>query len=127
MRKVKEYKNKYNRMPINMSSTKFLSVYTLHYIVKKDKPVYGLEIINTIRNIYSKNVWYPSHSTLYPLLEQMVDNSLLYVHKIEHNRKYYNATEEGILYLTKQKEELKEIIYDTCMFFNNIREELYGD
>lgn len=118
------YKDINKRLVLNMSSTNFLEIYTLH-LIKNNRPMYGLEIIKNIRKIYTKEIWYPSHSTLYPLLKQMLDKEMIYVDKIVDQRKYYQITEYGSYVLDSKKKDFEPIIKHSINFFSNLYHELY--
>lgn len=121
----KEYKNEYKRMfPSKMSSTNFLSMYTLYYIYKAGQPVYGKEILNEIENTFDSNVWKPSHGTLYPLLRKLVKEKLLEVYTETKLKKYYIITELGKETIKNEIPELREIILSSSKFFNKVYKDL---
>lgn len=120
------YKDIYKRMPVNMSSTNFLELYTLHLIRKNNRPMYGLEIIKGLRNIYNKEIWHPSHSTLYPLLDQMVHKEYIYISCVKQRRKYYQLTEYGEVILEDKKNDFEPVIKQSLDFFKDLYKEFYG-
>ena len=75
-----------------------------------EKDMYGYEMIETLRN-RSQNVFELKAGTLYPLLHQMEEKSLLTAYEDEASgkvRKYYRITNSGKAHLKKKKAEWKE-------------------
>ena len=113
----------YSTKTINtINSRDFLKMYTLSYIIGKNGSAYGREILSNIR---SKNgVWTPSHGSLYPLLEDMVENNLLVVDQEEGKRKYYKATRKGRHLYKKTSEDFINTLRVTSEFYSNIADDL---
>ena len=75
-----------------------------------EKEMYGYEMIETLRQ-RSENVFELKAGTLYPLLHQMEEKSLLTSYEDDASgkvRKYYRVTREGKKQLEKKKAEWKE-------------------
>ena len=75
-----------------------------------EKDMYGYEMIETLRQ-RSENVFELKAGTLYPLLHQMEEKSLLTSYEDDASgkvRKYYRVTREGKKQLAKKKAEWKE-------------------
>ncbi|MCI8634779.1 MAG: PadR family transcriptional regulator [Eubacterium sp.] len=75
-----------------------------------EKDMYGYEMIETLRQ-RSENVFELKAGTLYPLLHQMEEKSLLTSYEDDASgkvRKYYRVTREGKKQLEKKKAEWKE-------------------
>lgn len=125
--KQEKYKDEYKRLPVKMSSSGFLVVYVLHTLIELDRPVYGREILERISESYDKNVWSPKHSTLYPVLQKMVDDGLIELsYKDNLKRKfYYSITELGESEYYKKKQELEPVISGSKAFFEDIYKELF--
>ncbi len=75
-----------------------------------EKDMYGYEMIEALRQ-RSQNVFELKAGTLYPLLHQMEEKSLLTAYEDDTSgkvRKYYRVTREGKKQLEKKKAEWKE-------------------
>ena len=75
-----------------------------------EKDMYGYEMFDTLRQ-RSENVFELKAGTLYPLLHQMEEKSLLTSYEDDASgkvRKYYRVTREGKKQLEKKKAEWKE-------------------
>lgn len=113
----------YSTKTINtINSRDFLKMYTLSYIIGKNGPAYGREILSNIRD--KNGVWTPSHGSLYPLLEDMVADNLLYIDEEIGKRKYYKATRKGRNHYKKVSEEFRNTLLITSEFYANMAEDL---
>lgn len=120
------YKGEYNRMfPAKMSSSNFLSLYTLFLLNRISKPLYGKEILLEIQNSINIDIWKPSHGTLYPLLSDMEKNNLINVVKETPSKKYYTITILGKKELELRLNEFKGMLIESSNFFNTIINKMY--
>lgn len=88
-----------------------LSGSTMMLLLKllSEKDMYGYEMIETLRS-RSQNVFELKAGTLYPLLHQMEEKSLLTSYEEDASgkvRKYYGITKEGKRQLKQKTEEWK--------------------
>lgn len=77
-----------------------------------EKDMYGYEMIDTLRK-QSQNVFELKAGTLYPLLHNMEEKSLLNSYESEvlgKIRKYYSITKSGRKLLKSKEEEWKEYV-----------------
>ena len=122
-----DYKAEYTRLfPTKMSSSNFLSFYTLHILAEENRPLYGKEILALLQNTIGSAVWKPSHGTLYPILSKLTKNSLIENVNIAEDKKYYAITELGREELEIKMKEFKPMIIESYKFFSNLIEEIYG-
>lgn len=122
-----DYKAEYTRLfPTKMSSSNFLSFYTLHVLAKQNRPLYGKEILAFLQDTIGSAVWKPSHGTLYPILNKLTANNLIENIKIEEDKKYYAITELGRDELEIKMREFKPMIIESYKFFSKLIEEIYG-
>ena len=127
-KKNREYKGEYARFfPTKISSTNFLTLYSLFILDTKGEPVYGKEILNDIGAMLDSNVWKPSHGTLYPLLTEMENRGLIKTDLITKSKKFYTITDEGKKYLEEQLVIFKSILVSSGNFFNNVVSKMYDD
>lgn len=120
------YKAEYNGMfPIKISSSDFLSLYTLFLLNKHSEPLYGKEMLNKIQGISNSHVWNPSHGTYYPLLEKMEADGFIEKIKNDKSKNFYVITELGKNELKVRLDEFKPILTGGAKFFNNVLSELY--
>ena len=107
----------------NLSSRDFLKMYTLSYMMK-EKSAYGREIIKHIRS--KSSAWKPSHGSLYPLLNEMVETNMIYVYDIDEETKIktYKLTAKGANYYNDRVIEFKNTLKKTSEFFDSIADEL---
>lgn len=113
-----------------LSSSAFLKLYSLSYIINADNKVYGMQIIEHIKSFNTS--WNPSHGTLYPILNQMVDEGLIIcTHEDSHydsnkkqRKKYYEATEWGVAYYNSKVDQFKDTIMKSANFYSTIAREL---
>lgn len=106
-----------------LSSSTFLKLYTLSCILNRQGPVYGMEILNRINKF--EITWKPSHGTLYPLLEEMVNDGLIKFVYIADGKKYYDITEDGKIYYEDRYKEFKQDLVEASRFFRAMSDELY--
>lgn len=122
----KGYKGEYNRMfPTKMSSSNFLSLYTLFLLSKTSKSLYGKEILQEIQKTINIDVWKPSHGTLYPLLSDMEKVGLIKVQKETPSKKYYMITKLGEKELKLRLDEFKDMLIQSSEFFNTVINKMY--
>lgn len=122
------YKGNYQRLfPSKMSSSGFLTLFSLYILDKKNEPVYGREIINEIERMMDSTVWKPSHGTLYPILEKLEKEGLVQIVKEENSRKYYIITEEGREFLDTKKDDFKDMLTSSSRFFNSVINKMYPE
>lgn len=123
-----EYKGNYNKLfPSKMSSSGFLTLFSLYVLDRRNEPVYGKEIIHEIESMLDSSVWSPSHGTLYPVLEKLSDANMIKTIKEKNSRKYYIITDEGRELLQSKLSEFKESLTLTNVFFDNIVKKLYSE
>jgi len=119
------YKGKYNRLfPSKVSSTNFLTVYTLYLL--KGKSMYGKEILDHIVETLGSDTWSPSHGTLYPLLQEMCANGLIELVEEQENRKMYIITPVGIKALADQLKTVIPALESSYDFLGKVVKELYS-
>lgn len=108
----------------NLSSKDFLKMQTLSYMIKKKDSTYGREIIKHIRS--KSDTWTPSHGSLYPLLNEMVKNEIIYIYDIDvdANIKRYKLTAKGVNYYKDRVEEFKSALKKTSDFFSEMADDL---
>lgn len=122
-----QYKGQYNRMfPTKISTTNFLSLYTLFLLEKSTKPLYGGEMLNTARAITKSSIWNPSHGTYYPLLSQMEKAGLIKNVKNARSKVFYSITKLGKQELKLKLEEFQPLMIGSIAFFGNMLDELYS-
>ncbi|MCR3758689.1 PadR family transcriptional regulator [Clostridium felsineum] len=122
------YKGEYNRMfPAKMSSSNFLSLYTLFLLSNKSEPIYGKQILQEIQDTIDIDVWKPSHGTLYPLLNDMEKNNLIEVVKETPSKKYYTITKLGKKELDLRLDEFKDMLIQSSNFFNKVISKMYNN
>lgn len=123
-----DYKGDYQRLfPSKMSSSSFLTLFSLYVLKTKNEPVYGREIIYEIETMLDSSVWKPSHGTLYPILEKLEKERLVQIVKKENSRKYYTITEEGKQLLNSKLEEFKGMLMESSQFFNKVVSRMYPE
>lgn len=114
---------KYSTMHLNKSSSNdFLKLYTLTFILEKGRPVYGKEVISRIRSFHT--AWTPSHGTLYPLLDKMIEEGLIEHSHSKNIKKYYNITEKGKEYYVKEIPKFREMLISTVDFYTTAVREM---
>lgn len=119
------YKGEYTRLfPSKVSSTNFLTVYTLYLL--NDKPMYGKEILDHITEHLGSETWSPSHGTLYPLLSKMCSEGLIKLDEEQENRKLYAITEHGKEALTDQLQVILPALQSSYEFLGKVVKELYS-
>jgi len=122
-----DYKAEYTRLfPTKMSSSNFLSFYTLHILAEENRPLYGKEILGFLQDTIGSAVWKPSHGTLYPILNKLTTNNLIENVKIKDDKKYYTITELGRKELEIKTREFKPMILESYKFFSNLIKEIYN-
>lgn len=122
------YKAEYNKLfPTKMSSSSFLSLYTLFILSKKDQPLYGREILAELQKVANANVWKPSHGTHYPVLKELLKDGYIENVKTISDKKYYSITELGKEKLELKLVEFKPMVIQSSNFFSNMLTEMYGE
>lgn len=122
-----DYKAEYTRLfPTKMSSSNFLSFYTLHILAKENRPLYGKEILGFLQDNIGSDVWNPSHGTLYPILSKLAKNNLIKNMKISDDKKYYTITDLGRKELKIKMMQFKPMIIESYTFFFKIIAEIYN-
>lgn len=122
----RDYKGEYNRLfPIKMSSSNFLTLYSL-YLLDKYDTLYGKEILNHITGVLGSNVWNPSHGTLYPLLQDLEGKGFVTSSEEQQSKKYYRLTEKGRNELESRMYNSKHMVKESYNFFKNVLSDLYG-
>lgn len=120
------YKAEYNRMfPTKMSSSSFLSLYTLFILDKKDQPLYGREILAELKKAVNANVWNPSHGTHYPVLKELMKDGYIENVKTISDKKYYAITESGRKELKLRQAQFEPMLREALKFFSNILDVMY--
>jgi DNA-binding PadR family transcriptional regulator len=105
-----------------LSTSNFLELYSLGYIINKDSEVYGKEILD---NIKKHNLeWNPSHGSFYPVINSMVKNGLIHCVYEYEAKKYYNVTEYGREYFNSRVKEFRDTLIKTSEFYNEIAKTL---
>jgi DNA-binding PadR family transcriptional regulator len=105
-----------------LSSRDFLKMCTLSYIIEKGDSAYGREIMSHIKS--KKSVWTPSHGSLYPLLNDMVSDKVLYIDEEEGKRKYYKLTRKGKEYYKKASSDFVDTLKQTSKFYESLAGEI---
>ncbi len=85
----------------------FIEIHILHHAAKK--PIYGTWMIEELQ----QHGYDISAGTLYPIFHNLEKSGMLTVTSKNVNgkiRKYYSATEEGIIVLKSAKEKINELI-----------------
>ena len=119
------YKGEYSRLfPSKVSSTNFLTVYTLYLL--STKPMYGKEILDHITEHLGSETWSPSHGTLYPLLSKMCSDGFIKLDEEQENRKLYAITEQGKLSLTEHLTTILPALRSSYEFLGKVVKELYS-
>lgn len=108
-----------------ISSKDFLRMSTLSYMMDKKCAVYGREIITHIKDRGA--IWSPSHGSLYPLLNEMVKDNLLYVDDMVGKKKYYQLTDEGRDYYKKAATDFVDMLITTSKFYENFAKDFEKD
>lgn len=105
-----------------LSSREFLKMCTLSYIVEKNDSAYGREIMENLKeNLKSKeSLWFPSHGSLYPTLDEMVKNEILYIEEEEGKRKYYKLTKKGEEYYKEASKDFVDTLKKTSKFYEEM-------
>ena len=112
--------------PTKMSSSNFLSFYTLHVLAVENRPLYGKEILDSLHDIIGSAIWKPSHGTLYPILSKLTKGNLIEKVTIDDDKKYYVITDLGREELELKMREFKPLIIDSYKFFSKLIEEIYN-
>ena len=107
----------FNKMS-RLSTSNFLELYSLNYIINKDSEVYGKEILDNIKRHNLE--WNPSHGSFYPVINSMVKEGLIKCVYEYDAKKYYNITEYGREYFKERVVEFKDILTKTSEFYNEI-------
>lgn len=106
--------NKLNRL----STSNFLELYSLSYIINKDTEVYGKEILDNIKR-YNLS-WNPSHGSFYPVINSMLKDGLIeYAYEYDA-KKYYNVTEYGRDYFMQRVNLFRDTLLKTSDFYSEI-------
>lgn len=115
--------NKYSTFMLNkMSSSMFLKLYSLSFMINRGDAVYGKEILDYINSF---NVsWKPSHGTLYPILNDMANEGLISFSYECDGRKYYTITTWGEQYYRDRAGDFKKMLSATAKFYRTIANEL---
>lgn len=125
---TEEYKGEYNRLfPAKMSSSAFLTLFTLFTLKTKNEPTIGYEILNEISEMLDSSIWKPSHGTLYPLLSKLEKQGLVNVTKITKTKKFYEITYAGKQYLEEQMGPFKAMLASSSNFFSSIMTRMYPE
>jgi DNA-binding PadR family transcriptional regulator len=123
-----DYKAEYNRMfPTKMSSSSFLSLYTLFLLDKKAEPLYGKEILRELESAVSVYVWKPSHGTHYPVLKALMKDGYIENVKTISDKKYYAITESGTEELQLRLAEFRPMLIESSKFFSHILTDMYNE
>jgi DNA-binding PadR family transcriptional regulator len=100
----------------------FLELYTLGYIIDKDKEVYGKEIIDYINDFNMS--WRPSHGTFYPVLNDLQEHGLIeYVYEYD-SRKFYAVTDYGKEYFRERADDFRKQLLRSAKFYKEVAEKL---
>lgn len=105
-----------------LSSSMFLKLYSLAFMINSKDSVYGKEILDYINSFNIS--WKPSHGTLYPILNKMAEENLIELTYECDGRKYYIITDWGRSYYKSRKAEFKKMLVDTSKFYKTISNEL---
>lgn len=105
-----------------LSSKEFLKMCTLSYIAQKNDSAYGREIMENLKeDLKSKDsLWFPSHGSLYPTLNEMVKSEILYIEEEEGMRKYYKMTEKGKEYYKEASKDFVDTLKKTSKFYEEM-------
>jgi PadR family transcriptional regulator PadR len=101
-----------------LSTSNFLELYSLSYIINKDSEVYGKEILDNIKKHILE--WNPSHGSFYPVINSMVKEGLIQCVYEYEAKKYYSITEYGRDYFKDRVKEFKDTLIKTSEFYNEI-------
>lgn len=116
-----KYKAEYSRLlPTMSSSSNLLILYTLYLLNKSSEPLYGKEMLDTIKKNISTNSWTPSHGTHYPVLKHLVKEGFVVKVKSDDNKNYYAITEKGRNEFNNKKKEFKSILSDNYKILANL-------
>ena len=105
-----------------LSTSKFLELYSLSYIINKNSEVYGKEILDTIKQ--HNLSWSPSHGSFYPVLNTMLNDGLIQCAYEYDTKKYYNITEEGRRYFKERASLFRDALVKASDFYYKIAENL---
>jgi DNA-binding PadR family transcriptional regulator len=101
-----------------LSTSNFLELYSLNYIINKDSEVYGKEILD---NIKMHNLqWNPSHGSFYPVINSMVKDGLIQCVYEYDSKKYYNITSYGREYFNDRVTQFRDTLVKTSQFYSEI-------
>lgn len=115
---------KYSTIVLNkMSSSSFLELYMLSYMLNKNEGVYGKEILDYIKSF--DIAWKPSHGTLYPIIKDMVEKGLIELYSEKYNKKVYIITPKGKEYYEEKAKDFKKMLLDSSNFYTKIAEGLF--
>lgn len=118
-----QFMNKYSTFMLSkMSSSMFLKIYTLSFMINKEDAVYGKEIIDYIKSFNTG--WQPSHGTLYPILTKMTEEGLIKLSYSCEGRKYYSITPWGETYYKDRAADFRKMLSSTSKFYKTIAGEL---
>lgn len=109
-------------MLTKLSSSMFLKLYSLSFMINRGDAVYGLEILEHLRSF--KTTWNPSHGTLYPILTEMSEEGLIKLTYSCEGRKYYEVTPWGESYYRDNVRDFKAKLNTTAKFYKSIAGEL---
>ena len=90
---------------IDMVPKGFLRYHVLEAL--SEKPMSGSELMSQIQK-HSEGRWKPSPGSIYPLLAFLEDSAYIKELPKENGVKRYDITEDGRLFLEKDKEKLRE-------------------
>lgn len=122
------YKSEYNKMfPTKMSSSSFLSLYTLFILDKKAQPLYGLEILTELHKAVSSDVWKPLHGTHYPVLNTLMKDGYIKNVKNVSDKKFYAITELGKKELESRLNKFKPMLIESSKFFSRMLNDMYNE
>lgn len=117
---------KYCTMIFNkMSSSNFIKLQMLNFIIKKSEPVYASEILNYINNFDIP--WQPSHGTVYDTIKEMIKEGLIVLDSEVGRKKYYAITEKGRKYYGSRVLSFKEMLEKSSDFYIKIAKNLETD
>lgn len=121
------YKSEYNKMfPTKMSSSSFLSLYTLFILEKKEQPLYGLEVLKELQKAVSVDVWKPSHGTHYPILKTLMKDGYIENVKTISDKKFYTITELGEKELELRLDKFRPMLIESSKFFSHMLTDMYN-
>lgn len=105
-----------------LSTSKFLELYSLSYIINKDAEVYGKEILDHIKKY--NLAWNPSHGSFYPIMNSMLKDGLIeYAYEYDA-KKYYHITKLGKEYYKQRVDLFKDTLLKTSNFYTEIANSL---